>query len=396
MFGAGRSVISGGTAMGFWNGRVTYTRFQVSGEKPLPFDDQILELAGKHLIGVHASAVSTDPVSTGWSGGDHVLDLSLEREKNIVDDALHLAIRIDSDKIPGSLLRAYTQMEIDARAVTTPSGIANKAQRQEAKEAALLRAQTEAADGRFRRLAHYPILWEGRTNTLYAGSTSGSVLERIQGLFRETFDRTLEPMTAGSLAQTLAPLESGGATDFLSPTAETAGDGSSDGEFSALDVLGSELLVWVWHSLQHDGGTRQLLDGSEASVVLARTLTLDCPRGETGRDHLTDELPTRLPEALRALQAGKLPRKAGMILARQGAQYELTLQADTLSVSGAMLPKPEGPKLSPYEARIARLESLRHLSETLDLLFATYLARRASASWTDELGLIRNWLRPAA
>jgi len=390
--------------MGFWNGRVTYTKFRVSGEKPLPFGDEILERAGTHLIGVHGTAVTTDPVSTGWSGGDHVLDLTLDREKNIVDDALHLAIRIDSDKIPGALLRAYTQMEIEARAVTNPSGVATKAQRQEAKEAATLRAQAEAADGRFRRLAHFPILWEGRTNTLYAGSTSTTVLDRLQSLFRETFDRSLDPVTAGSLAQSLAALEPGQPADFRlsvasftggNVSAETPGATTANGDPFSLDFLGSELLVWIWHSLQQDGGTRALLDGSEASVVLARSLTLDCPRGETGRDHLTDDLPTRLPEALRALQAGKLPRKAGMILSRQGAQYELTLQADTLAVSGASLPKPEGPKLSPHESRIARLDSLRHLSETLDLLFATFLALRTSTGWTDELGLIRNWLRAA-
>ena len=73
--------------------------------------------------------------------------------------------------------------------------------------------------------------------------------------------------------------------------------------------------------------------------MLAKTLTLDCPRGETGRDSLTDDAPTRLPEAFRALQSGKLPRKAGLILVRHGAQYELTLQAETLAVSGAAAPQ---------------------------------------------------------
>ena len=76
--------------------------------------------------------------------------------------------------------------------------------------------------------------------------------------------------------------------------------------------------------------------------MVAKTLTLDCPRGETGRDCLTNEGPTRLPEAFRALQAGKLPRKAGLIVVRHGQQYELTLQAETLAVSGANLPKIEG------------------------------------------------------
>ncbi len=118
-----------------------------------------------------------------------MLDLSFDLGKNIVGDALHLAIRVDTDKIPGALLRAYTQIEIEARACLNPSGIATKAQRQEAKEAAKLRASAEAADGRFRRLNHYPILWDGLTNTLYAGSTSTNVLDRLQSLFRETFAR---------------------------------------------------------------------------------------------------------------------------------------------------------------------------------------------------------------
>jgi hypothetical protein len=84
-----------------------------------------------------------------------------------------------------------------------------------------------------------------------------------------------------------------------------------------------------------------------------------------------------------------------MILVRQGAQYELTLQAESFAVSGASLPKPEEGPLSPIESRIARLESLRHLTSTLDLLFAAYLDRRTSSVWPEELGRIRGWLTAA-
>ena len=35
----------GGSIMGFWNGRVTFTRYRVGGESPLPFGDEILEQA---------------------------------------------------------------------------------------------------------------------------------------------------------------------------------------------------------------------------------------------------------------------------------------------------------------------------------------------------------------
>ena len=393
--------------MGFLNGRVTFTRYRVSGASPLPFGDDILEQARQHLLGRHTSIDPEDGIVAGWAAGDHVLDLSIELGKNVINDAVHLAIRIDTDKIPGSLLRAYTQIEVNARAQGNPSGVATKAQREEAKEAAKARASAEAADGRFRRHNHYPVLWDGQTQTLYAGTTSTSVLERLQGLFRETFDRPLEPMTAGNLARGLSqgdpsdpdgewmivgssPITMAGGPAEVAPSVAWAGD-----DPGSLDFLGNEFLVWIWHVLQNDGETVQLSDGSEATVMLAKTLTLDCPRGETGRDQLTDDAPTRLPEALRALQAGKLPRKAGMIIVRHGAQYELTLQAETLAVSGAALPKPDDEGLSRHEQRIARIDSLRHLTETLDLLFEAYLLRRTGTGWTDELGRIRQWLQAA-
>jgi len=235
------------------------------------------------------------------------------------------------------------------------------------------------------------------------------VLDRLQTLFRETFDRTLEPITAGALTRLRLPV--GGANEpgpsfethgLIRPmglTGEAAGEPASvawsGDDPTSLDYLGNEFLVWIWHVLQNDGETVRLADGSEVTVMLAKTLTLDCPRGETGRDQLTDDSPTRLPEAFRALQAGKLPRKAGMILVRHGAQYELTLQAETLAVSGAALPKPDDDGLSRHEQRLARIDSLRHLTETLDLLFEAYLLRRTGADWNDELGRIRRWLQAA-
>jgi len=391
--------------MGFLNGRVTFTRYRVSGSSPLPFADDLLALAVQHAAGRHGSAEPTDGVSTGWSGGDHVLDLTFDLAKNVVNDALHFAVRIDTDKIPGSLLRAYTQIETEARAKLNPSGHPTKAQRQEAKEAARLRAEAEADDGRFRRLNHYPVLWDGQSGVLYAGTTSTTVLERLGTLFRETFDRNLEPITAGSLATSLAGPDADdrnqerlaeGILSFFG--GEQSGLSTVTWAENAphmLDHLGNEFLVWLWYALLNDSDTVQLADGSEVAVMLTKTLTLDCPRGETGRDSLTDDAPTRLPEAFRALQSGKLPRKAGLILVRHGAQYELTLQAETLAVSGALIPKPEDEKLTASEVRVARIDGLRHLTETLDLLFDAYRRRRAGSEWSQEVSRIRRWLTAA-
>lgn len=386
--------------MGFLNGRITYVRYRVSGASPLPLGEEILELAQQHAIGRHGAADPTDGVSVGWAAGDHVLDLTFDLGKNILNDALHLAIRIDTDKIPGTLLKAYTKIETDARAQMNPSGKPTKAQRQEAKEAARIRAEAEAADGRFRRMAHYPILWDGQSNVLYVGATSASVLDRLQTLFRETFDRTLEPITAGSLAYSLAEargqersVEDFGPVGFFGEEAGYSSVAWTDSDASSRDFWGNEFLIWLWHTLQSDGDTIKLPDDSEVTVMVAKTLILDCPRGESGRDQLTTEGPTRLPEAFRALQAGKLPRKAGLILVRHGIQYELTFQAETLAISGANIPRPEG--VSGLEAQVARIDSLRHLVETLDLLYDAYGRRRTGPDWTGDLGRIRSWLKAA-
>jgi hypothetical protein len=385
--------------MGFLNGRVTFVRYRVGGEGPLPFGEEHIEAVERHAIGKNGAGDSPDGIDAGWAGGDHVLDVNFGLEKNVIEDALHLALRIDTDKVPGDLLKAYTRIELDARAQLNPSGHPTKAQRQEAKEAARVRAEAEAADGRFRRRKHFPILWDGRSNILYVGTASLSVLDRLLPLFRETFDRNLEPIGAGSLAAEQAaergvtrPIEEFPPASFLGEDAALAAFAWS-ADATNPDYWGNEFLVWLWHTLKNDGDTIRLADGSEAAVMLTKTLTLDCPRGETGRDSLTDAGPTRLPEAFRALQAGKLPRRAGLRIVRQGQEYELTLQAETLAVSGLALPKIEG--ASGRELHVGRVEALRHLVETLDLLYDAYGRKRTGDDWTGELGRIRNWLRAA-
>ena len=134
-----------------------------------------------------------------------MLDLTFDLGKNVINDALHLAIRVDTDKIPGTLLRAYTKIETDARAQTEPErlpdqGPARRRPRRPPGSAPRPRPPTAgSAAWRITRSSG-----TARSNVLYAGVTSASVLDRLLTLFRETFDRTLEPITAGSLAQTLA------------------------------------------------------------------------------------------------------------------------------------------------------------------------------------------------
>src|SRR5262245_15928104 len=126
--------------MGFSNGRVTFVRYRVGGDSPLPFGPDHQERIEQHAIGRH-NLETADNVTFGWSGGDHVLDMTFGLEKNVLEDALHLGIRVDTEKVPSQLLQAYTRIELDARSAENPSGRPTKAQREEAKEAARIRAE---------------------------------------------------------------------------------------------------------------------------------------------------------------------------------------------------------------------------------------------------------------
>jgi hypothetical protein len=381
--------------MGFFSGRVALARFRVKGASPKLFRPDHLQRLQAHAIGKQRTA-SSDGVEAGWTAAGHLLDTAFDLEKNIVNDALHFALRLDSTKLPGDLLRAYTQIEIDAAAKTNPSGKASAHQKREARMAARERLEDEARDGRFIRRKVYPILWDAQSNELYVGSTSVTILDRLHTLFEHTFGVGFERLGAGQQMFRLAELRGQSrAVDDAEPAAFVPGVAPAAvawlPDAANRDFLGNEYLLWLWYQLDNEADAIRLSDASEAAVMLTRTLVLECPRAQTGRETINSDAPTRLPEARRALQSGKLPRKVGLTLSRHDQQYELSLQAETLAISGARLPAPEA--TDERDRLEERVNQLRHLLETLDLVYDAFAAKRASDTWPKELSRMQKWLK---
>jgi hypothetical protein len=381
--------------MGFFAGRVTCARFRVRGTSPGLFGPEHLERLTSHAIGTQR-ATAADGVEAGWTAGDHILDTRFDLAKNIVNDTLHFALRIDQQKVPGDLLRAYTQVELEGLAAANPSGLPSNRQRREARALAKERLEDESRDGRFLRRKAYPLLWDAQSNELLVGSTALTVLDRLHTLFQQTFGCGFEALTAGRQAFELAEArQQTRGVDDARPAVFVPGVTPADlawvPDEASRDFLGNEFLLWLWYMLDADTDTLSLPDGSEVSVMLARSLVLECPRGQTGRESISSDGPARLPEARRAIQAGKLPRKAGLTLVRQDHQYEVTLQAETLALSGARLPSPE--EAEERARREERVTLLRHLLETLDLLYDAFGRVRLGEGWPKELTKVQQWLQ---
>jgi hypothetical protein len=381
--------------MGFFTGRISLVRFRVKGPSPRLFGPEHLERLDQNAIGKQ-KVVSTEGIEVGWTAGDHILDRAFSLEKNIVNDALHFCLRVDVNKLPSDLLRAYMQEELTAMAAANPSRRPSVRQRREAKTNALHRLEEEAKDGRFLRRRAFPVLWDAPSNELLVGTTAAASLDRLHTLFEQSFGQSFEPLGAGRLAFQLA--ETRGQTrqvDDARPSPYIPGQSPSEmawlPEEGTRDFLGNEYLLWLWYMLDVEGDTITLADGSKVAVMLSRTLVLECPRGTHGRETISSDAPTRLPEARKAIQAGRLPRRVGMMLVRHDQQYELTLQAENLAISGAKLPAPESVE---ERARLEeRISQVRHLLETLDLLYDAFCQRRTNENWTRELGRIQRWLQ---
>jgi hypothetical protein len=66
------------------------------------------------------------------------------------------------------------------------------------------------------------------------------------------------------------------------------------------------------------------------------------------------------------------------------------LQAETLAVGSARLPPAEEEEERPRQE--ARIDQIRHLIETLDLVFDAFGQIRCSEQWSKELGKIQKWI----
>jgi hypothetical protein len=77
---------------------------------------------------------------------------------------------------------------------------------------------------------------------------------------------------------------------------------------------------------------------------------------------------------------------------RHDQQYELTLSAETLAVGGAKLPPPDDDVTDARAVLESRVDRVRWLVETLDGLFACFLARRLGREWADDLAGMQGWL----
>ncbi len=380
--------------MPFLSGSLGFERFSVSGFEPQQFGEVQLEQLEQAAC-AKFQTTSTETTHVGFLGGEHLFDQVFDLGKNVINDAMHCSIRIDTNQVPAAIKKAWMQMELAARAKDSSTGRPTKSQRQEAKEAVEQRCEVEAATGKYRKMQQFPVLWDIKQSLLYFGGSGATAGSHCADLFERTFEIELSRVTAGSVAlQWAEQVGKLAEVEDLSPASFAPEQAYADVAWANVDsrkpdFLGNEFLLWLWWTLENVSDSITLPDDSEVTVMLTKTLTLECPLGEHGKETISHESPVKLTEAMQAIRSGKLPRKSGMTLVRFGQQYDLVLQAESFAISGAKIHVDENDTEHQLDDRI---DAIRSLNETVDLLFHAFCARRIGREWAKDHEKIRHWL----
>ena len=121
--------------MGFASGSIGFKRFFVDGDVQQRVDEDLIDVLAKKAIGAdHVRA--SDKTEFGWITGQHILDSKFDFGKNAIADGLAFAMRIDTNKPPGDLVRGYQKQAETAMLEASGREFLSKSERKEADPAA--------------------------------------------------------------------------------------------------------------------------------------------------------------------------------------------------------------------------------------------------------------------
>lgn len=384
------------------SGRITYSLFRVVGATPDGVDSLLSTLKDhrfRETEGIHPG-----DVDVGFTAGGHLFDVAFSFSKNWFEGVALCEVRIDTHRVPPPIKAAYVEMYTDEAARNNPSGFATKGQKREAAEMAERQCREELAEGKHSKQKTIPVVWDIENQTLYVGSGSNAAIEMIVRHMRTAFSVECYRMTGGPLAREHAE-QLGVVEEFedLTPAALTPAPSlldlpESESKTPSMpwleratdlkDFVANEFLLWLWHLCVHNEG--KVAD--ETFLANDALLNMECGWGEHGQQGLRGSCPSKLPEAVRALRAGKLPRKMGWILAIEGEQYEFVLD-DQWLVTQLKLPDIEDAQ-SPRELMEFRIARTISFANTLNSLLEQFVTLRLSLKWNEVVESIRTLSQP--
>lgn len=179
-------------------GSMTFRTYRVTGKNATPTAEAVAEkLAAFRFNGL---GNADEGSASGWIAPEHLFDGEFDHIKMGRGHYMCFALRIDSRKVPGSLLAAHIAMEEKAWREANGQDKIPGGKRREIKRdiKAKLLEETPPSQRAF------GVFWRVRSKKLFFQSTSKGANDELVELFARTFDLALEPQLPGLIANEVA------------------------------------------------------------------------------------------------------------------------------------------------------------------------------------------------
>lgn len=179
-------------------GSLTFRTYRVTGKNATPSPEAIAEkLANFRFTGLGSADEGT---ASGWIAPEHLFDGEFNKDTMQRGHYMCFALRIDSRKVPGSLLAAHIAMEEKAWKEANGTDKIPGGKRREIKRdiKAKLLEETPPTQRAF------GVFWRVKSKKLFFQSTSKGANAELQELFDRTFELSLEPQLPSLIANEVA------------------------------------------------------------------------------------------------------------------------------------------------------------------------------------------------
>ncbi len=167
--------------------------------------------------------------------------------------------------------------------------------------------------------------------------------------------------------------------------------------------LGQEFLTWLWWKSEERGGTVEVPEVGDVTLVFEKHMLLEFGEGESSEKIICSGLQAELQEARTGLQMGKKLEQARIRLDYNNYEFSFTLAAALMEFRSVRLPKTETTESdkseNPEEVEgmiLERIFLFEELIRMVNKLFLMFLKVRVGDEWHDELPKIRVWINRAA
>lgn len=155
--------------------------------------------------------------------------------------------------------------------------------------------------------------------------------------------------------------------------------------------LGREFLTWLWFEAERNGGKVAAGELGEIGVTFGQRLSLETGGGVREGSTVQSDAPAEAEEARTALRTGKKVARARLFLEVGERQYQVGLDAETLTFGNAKLPVLLGK--GEANALDERLALLDELEAVMDALFVGFVRlRKDDAGWAPVRDEMRQWV----